>query len=48
MALVLGERELADNICQVKFLATGGTTTATLANDAAELVAELHRLLDGK
>ena len=48
VALVVGENELAENICQVKLLATGGTTTASLADDAAELVAELRRLLGGE
>jgi histidyl-tRNA synthetase len=47
VALILGERELAENVCQVKLLATGGTTTVSLASDAAELVAELRRLLVG-
>ncbi len=45
VALVLGENELAENVCQVKLLSTGGMTTASLANDAAELIAELRRLL---
>jgi histidyl-tRNA synthetase len=48
VALIVGENELAENICQVKLLATGGTTTASLADDAAELVAELRRMLGGE
>jgi len=47
VALVLGANELADNVCQVKLLATGGTTTASLANGAQELASELQRLLAG-
>ncbi|MES1213823.1 MAG: histidine--tRNA ligase [Singulisphaera sp.] len=46
VALVIGENELAENVCQVKLLATGGTTTASLADGAKELISELHRLLD--
>ncbi|MBI2825817.1 MAG: histidine--tRNA ligase [Planctomycetia bacterium] len=45
VALVMGENELAENVCQVKLLATGGTSTVSLAGDAADLIAELRRLL---
>ncbi len=45
VALVLGDDELATQTCQVKHLATGDTTTVSLADDAAELWAELRRLL---
>jgi histidyl-tRNA synthetase len=45
VALVLGENELAENVCQVKLLSTGGMTTASLAGNAVELIAELRRLL---
>ena len=45
VALVMGENELAEGTCQVKHLATGGTTNVKLAGDGQELIAELHRLL---
>jgi len=45
VALVMGEDELAQNICQVKLLASGGSTTVSLADDAVALVAELKRLI---
>jgi histidyl-tRNA synthetase len=45
VAIIMGENELAENSCQVKLLATGGTTTASLNDGAKELVAELQRLL---
>ncbi len=46
VAIIVGENEWAKNVCQVKLLSTGGTTTASLADGAKELVAELHRLLE--
>ncbi|HVU89484.1 MAG TPA: histidine--tRNA ligase [Pirellulales bacterium] len=45
VAIIIGENELADNVCQVKLLSTGETATASLADGAKQLVAELHRLL---
>ena len=45
VAIIMGENELAENACQVKLLSTGGTTTASLADSAKALVAELRRLL---
>ena len=47
VALIVGGDEAAENVCQVKLLATGGTTTASLADGAAGLVIELRRLLMG-
>jgi histidyl-tRNA synthetase len=46
-AVIIGAQERAENICQVKLLATGGSTTVSLANGGIELVTELRRLLDG-
>lgn len=44
-AIIMGENELAENACQVKLLATGGTTTASLVDGAKALISELQRLL---
>ena len=45
LAIIVGENEWAEQNCQVKLLATGDSTTASLAGGAAELVTELRRLL---
>jgi histidyl-tRNA synthetase len=46
-AVIVGAQERAENICQIKLLATGDSTKASLANSGTELVAELRRLLNG-
>jgi histidyl-tRNA synthetase len=46
-ALIAGGNEFAANECQVKDLATGGSTTVSLAGDGAAVIAELQRLLQG-
>jgi histidyl-tRNA synthetase len=45
VALVAGENEFSAGECQVKDLATGGSTNASLANDAAAVVAEIQQIL---
>ncbi len=46
VALVIGGNERAENVCQLKELATGSTTTVSTANGGAELISELKRVLD--
>ena len=45
IAIVAGEREFDAGECQVKDLASGSSGTASLTDDAAELVAEVQRIL---
>jgi histidyl-tRNA synthetase len=45
MALVIGEQEFAAQQCQVKDLASGGSKTVSLANEASEVVSEIRRAL---
>jgi histidyl-tRNA synthetase len=45
VALIAGENELAAGECQVKDLATGGSTTASTANEAAAVIAEIQQIL---
>ena len=45
IALIAGENEFQANECQVKDLATGGSTTVSLANNAAALIAEIRQIL---
>jgi histidyl-tRNA synthetase len=47
VALVAGEQEFAAGECQVKNLASGESTTVSLAGGAASLVAEIRRILAG-
>lgn len=47
VALIAGENELAANECQVKDLASGGSTTVSLADDAAAVVAQIRQILAG-
>ncbi len=47
VAIIAGEREFAAGNCQVKNLATTESTTVSLADNAAELVREVTRLLAG-
>jgi histidyl-tRNA synthetase len=46
VALIAGDNEFAAGECQVKNLATGESTTVSLAGGAAELVAEIRRILE--
>jgi len=48
VALIVGQEEYQRQECQVKWLESGKTQTVSLANNAVELTAELHRLLQGK
>jgi len=45
VALIAGENEWAENRCQVKDLASGATRDASLANDAAEVIAAVREIL---
>jgi histidyl-tRNA synthetase len=45
VAVIAGQREFDAGECQVKDLSTGSSTTAALADDAAELVREVQRIL---
>jgi histidyl-tRNA synthetase len=45
IALIAGENELAAGECQVKNLATGDSTTVSLANEAAAVIAEIRQIL---
>jgi histidyl-tRNA synthetase len=45
VALVAGEEEFAANQCQIKNLAAGDSVTASLANNAAAVIAETRRIL---
>jgi histidyl-tRNA synthetase len=45
VALIAGEREFAAGECQVKDLATAESTSVSLADNAAELVREVERIL---
>jgi histidyl-tRNA synthetase len=45
VALVVGEQEFAAGECQVKDLATGKSTTASLAGRGVAVVAEIRRIL---
>ncbi len=47
VAIIAGEHEFAAGNCQVKNLATTESTTVSLADNAAELVREVTRLLAG-
>jgi len=47
VALVAGEQEFAAGECQVKNLASGESTTVSLAGGAAALIAEIRRILAG-
>jgi histidyl-tRNA synthetase len=44
-AVVVGEREFADGVCQLKDLSDGSSTPVSLADNAAALVSELRRRL---
>ena len=46
IALIAGDRELAEEVCQVKHLATGDTSTASIANSSIEVITEVSRLLN--
>jgi histidyl-tRNA synthetase len=45
VAVIAGQREFDASECQVKNLSTGESTTASLADNAAELVKEAQRIL---
>jgi histidyl-tRNA synthetase len=45
IALVAGENEFTANECQVKDLASGGSTTASLANDSEDVVTQIRQIL---
>ncbi|PQO46151.1 histidine--tRNA ligase [Blastopirellula marina] len=45
VAVVAGDRELAENSCQLKDLKTGDTQTVSLADGAAELIAAIPKIL---
>lgn len=45
VALIAGENELSQGECQVKDLTTGGSTTASLADDAAAVIAAIRQIL---
>jgi histidyl-tRNA synthetase len=47
IALVAGDDEFAAGECQVKNLASGESTTVSLANGAAAVIAEIRRVLAG-
>jgi histidyl-tRNA synthetase len=47
VAVIAGEREFAAGECQVKDLSSASSTTVSLADDAAELVCEVQRILAG-
>ncbi len=47
IALVAGDDEFAAGECQVKNLASGESTTVSLANGAAAVIAEIRRILAG-
>jgi histidyl-tRNA synthetase len=47
IALVAGDEEFAAGVCQVKDLASGESTTASLAGGAAAVIAEIRRVLAG-
>jgi histidyl-tRNA synthetase len=45
VALIAGDREFAAGECQVKNLGTGDSVTVPLANEAADVIAEIQRIL---
>jgi histidyl-tRNA synthetase len=45
VALIAGENELTASECQVKDLATGGSTTVSTASNAAAVIAEIRQIL---
>ncbi|MDZ4659873.1 MAG: histidine--tRNA ligase [Bythopirellula sp.] len=45
IALIAGENELSAGECQIKDLASGGSTTVPLANNAAAVIAEIQQIL---
>jgi histidyl-tRNA synthetase len=45
IAVIAGEREFAAGECQVKNLSTAESTTVSLADNAAELIREIERIL---
>ncbi len=45
IALIAGENEFSSGECQIKDLASGGSTTAPLAGDAAAVIAEIRQIL---
>lgn len=45
VAIVAGDRELAENSCQLKDLKTGDSQTVSLQEDAAELIAAIPKIL---
>ena len=47
IALIVGSDELASGKCQVKDLASGKSSAVSMAGDAAELIAEVQRILAG-
>ena len=47
VAVIAGQREFDAGACQVKDLSSGNSTTASLADNAAELVTEVQRILAG-
>lgn len=46
IALIAGENEFAAAECQVKDLASGGSTTVSLADDAAAVVTQIRQILE--
>jgi histidyl-tRNA synthetase len=47
VAVIVGEREFNAGDCQVKNLTAGTSVTTSLANSAADLIAEIERILAG-
>jgi histidyl-tRNA synthetase len=47
VAIIAGEREFAAGECQVKDLASGDSTTVSLADRAAAAIADVRRILAG-
>lgn len=45
VAVIAGEREFAAGECQVKDLASGASTTVSLAHDAADVIAAVRQIL---
>ena len=48
VALIAGEDEFRDRVCQLKLLATGESVSVPLETDAASIASELARLLEGR
>jgi histidyl-tRNA synthetase len=47
VALIAGENEFSAGECQVKDLASGGSTTASLADNGAAVIAQIRQILGG-